>query len=135
MGGGGWRAWVGGGRLWWVAAAGRGRMLGASGWWAERVGGQGRRVAAHAGGVGVGAASGATSTAAWWAHATRQTRLEAHRKMHLAMGLERFPLVRDALAAGDLVVEQAAVIVHALAEQNPDLDYSVPFQAEARLAV
>ncbi len=93
------------------------------------------RVAEHARSVGVGDASGATSTAAWWAHATRQTRLEAHRKMHLAMGLERFPLVRDALAAGDLVVEQAAVIVHALAELNPDLDYSVQFQAQTRLVV
>ena len=93
------------------------------------------RVAEHAGSVGVGDAQGATSTAAWWAHATRQTRLEAHRKMRLALGLEHFPVVRDALAAGDLTVEQATVIVRVLDELNPDLDCEVQAQAQARLVV
>ena len=93
------------------------------------------RVAEHAASVGVGDAQGATSTAAWWAHATRQTRLEAHRKMRLALGLERFPLVRDGLVAGDLTLEQASVIVRALGELNPDLDYDVRAQAQARLVV
>ncbi len=55
--------------------------------------------------------------------------------MRLALDLERFPVVRDALAAGDLVVEQAQVIVAALGELNPDLDYDVRAQAQARLVV
>ena len=40
----------------------------------------------------VESASGATSTANWWAHATRQTRAAAHRKTRLAaaLGLEAF---------------------------------------------
>ena len=93
------------------------------------------RVAGHAGSVGAGDGSGATSTASWWAHATRQTKAAAHRKMRLALGLERFPLVRDGLAAGDLTVEQAQVIVGALGELSPDLDHDVRAQAQARLVV
>ena len=93
------------------------------------------RVAEHAGSIGVGDARGATSTAVWWAHTTRQTRLEAHRKMRLALGLEHFPVVRDALAAGDLTLEQATVIVRVLDELNPDLDHAVQAQAQARLVV
>ena len=93
------------------------------------------RVAEHAASVGVGDAQGATSTASWWAHTTRQTRVAAHRKMRLALDLERFPLVRDGLAAGDLTSEQASVIVRALGELNPDLDYAVQTQAQARLVV
>ena len=69
------------------------------------------RVAEHAGSVGVGDAQGATSTAAWWAHATRQTRLETHRKMRLALGLEQFPVVRDALAGEVRAQAQARLVV------------------------
>ena len=45
------------------------------------------RLAHHAQTVEVEADSGATSTANWWAHATRQTRPAAHRKTRLAAAL------------------------------------------------
>ena len=45
------------------------------------------RVAAHADDARVGDATGATSTAVWWAHATNQTRREAFKQMHLATAL------------------------------------------------
>ena len=45
------------------------------------------RIAAHGDTVEVEADSGATSTANWWAHATKQTRAAAHRKTRLAAAL------------------------------------------------
>ena len=81
------------------------------------------RVAAHADEAQVGEASGATSTANWWAHATNQTRPEAHRQMRLATALAYgHEPVRVALAAGDLLVEQARVIVDAVEALPADLD-------------
>ncbi|MGZ6763160.1 MAG: HNH endonuclease signature motif containing protein, partial [Nocardioides sp.] len=72
------------------------------------------RVAHHASVVQVEDLDGATSTATWWAHATRQTRVEAFRKVHLAAGLEKYVAVQSALARGDLVVDQAQAIVRSL---------------------
>ena len=71
------------------------------------------RVAAHGETVEVEADSGATSTANWWAHATKQTRAAAHRKTRLAaaLGSEAFEPVRVALAEGRVLVDQAQVIV------------------------
>src|SRR4051812_31801171 len=43
------------------------------------------RVAAHASEIEVGEQAGATSTATWWAHHTRLTRPEAHRRMRPAV--------------------------------------------------
>ena len=57
---------------------------------------------------------GATSTANYWAHATHQTRTEAHRKMKLAEALATRPALRAALAAGDVLVDQARVIAAAV---------------------
>ena len=68
------------------------------------------RVAEHARTAGVGESAGATSTANHWAHVTHQTRTEAHRKIRLALMLASRPALRAALAAGDVLVEQAAVI-------------------------
>jgi hypothetical protein len=45
------------------------------------------RIVAHGQAVEVEAESGATSTANWWAHATKQTRAAAHRKTRLAAAL------------------------------------------------
>ncbi len=74
------------------------------------------RLAHHGQTLGVEAASGATSTANWWAHATRQTRAAAHRKTRLAtaLGSEVFEPVRVALAEGRLLVDQAQVIIAAV---------------------
>src|SRR3954468_17144626 len=45
------------------------------------------RGAAHAVEIEVGERAGATSTANWWAHHTKLTRPEAHRRMRLAAAL------------------------------------------------
>jgi Domain of unknown function (DUF222) len=79
------------------------------------------RVALHAEAVETGEATGAASTASWWAHATRQTRSAAHRKLRLAAGLDRHPLVRDALSSGELLVDQASAIVNAVEAIPADL--------------
>ncbi|MGZ4449285.1 MAG: DUF222 domain-containing protein [Nocardioides sp.] len=91
------------------------------------------RVAQHASVVQVEDLNGATSTATWWAHATRQTRAEAFRKVRLAAGLEKYGLVQSALARGDLVVDQAQVIVRSLDALPDDLDPEVVDQAMTRL--
>ncbi len=75
------------------------------------------RVLAAADVSGVGAESGASSTAAWLAHATRATRPRAHAEVRLANALEgEFGLTRRALATGTLNEEQARVIVHAITD-------------------
>ena len=96
-----------------------------------RVGELKLRVAAHADDARVGEASGATSTANWWAHATQQTRPEAHKQVRLAQALANgHEPVRAALAAGDLVVEQARVIVNAVEQLPADLESGLVEQAE-----
>ncbi|HYF74278.1 MAG TPA: DUF222 domain-containing protein [Nocardioides sp.] len=91
------------------------------------------RVAAHAKNVGVAERVGATSVANCWAHATRMTRTEAHRKTRLAAGLERHAPVRDALAAGDLLVDQARVIIRAVEDLPDHVDPALVDQAERHL--
>jgi hypothetical protein len=89
------------------------------------------RVAAHADDAHLGETTGATSTAIWWANATNQTRREAFRQLHLATALATgHEPVRVALAAGDLVVEQAQAIVHAVEQLPADLDQALVEQAE-----
>ncbi|MBA8805765.1 hypothetical protein FB382_004110 [Nocardioides ginsengisegetis] len=72
------------------------------------------RVAEHAKTVGVGESVGATSTTNFWAHATKQTQTAAHGKMRLAVALAARPALRTAVAAGDVLVDQARVIVDAV---------------------
>ncbi|GAB3770434.1 hypothetical protein FB382_000474 [Nocardioides ginsengisegetis] len=72
------------------------------------------RVAEHAKTVGVGESVGATSPSNFWAHATHQTQTAAHGKMRLAVALAARPALRTAVAAGDVLVEQARVIVDAV---------------------
>ena len=93
------------------------------------------RAAAHGQAVGVEAASGATSTANWWAHATRQTRAAAHRKTRLAtaLGSEVFEPVRVALAEGRLLVDQAQVIIAAVQALPEDIDPAIRDDALATL--
>ncbi|CUR58701.1 HNH nuclease [metagenome] len=92
------------------------------------------RVAAHAERVGVEEPTGATSAAAWWAHAGHLTRREAHTKVRLAVALDtEHEPVRDALAAGDLVLEQAAVIVRAVEELPQGCDPEIVDRARAEL--
>ncbi len=63
----------------------------------------------------VAAEVGATSTANWLAHETKLTRREAHRRVRLARDLDDLPTTAGALAAGDVVAEQAREICHAMA--------------------
>ncbi len=93
------------------------------------------RVAGHGRTVEVEADSGATSTANWWAHVTKQTRAAAHRKTRLAaaLGSAAFEPVRVALAEGRLLVDQAEVIVTAVQALPNDLEPQVAADAQATL--
>ncbi len=85
----------------------------------------------------VGADSGATSTAAWVAHETKSTRQACFRDLHLAQALdEQFDATRQALAAGDVDVKKAAIIVTAvrrLTEEYDELPAGTYAKAEAHL--
>ncbi len=60
----------------------------------------------------LGPVAGATDTASWWAHTTRQTKRTAHHRMELAQALDRdHERVWDAMAAGRVSEVQAVVIV------------------------
>lgn len=93
------------------------------------------RVLAHARAVEVEADSGATSTANWLAHQTRQTRTTSHRLTRLADALasEVHEPVRVALADGELLVEQAEAIIAAIDALPADLDPAVVTDAQAHL--
>src|SRR3954453_10523103 len=91
------------------------------------------RVAAHADDLKVGEDEGATSTATWWAHATRQVRPTAAGQVRLAHALTERTHVRAALARGELRVEQARVIIDALAKLPGDLDAELIEKAEQHL--
>ncbi len=66
----------------------------------------------HAETLQIGPDAGATDTASWWAHQTRQTKRAAHHRMALAQALDTdHGPVRDAMATGLVSEEQATVIV------------------------
>ncbi len=90
------------------------------------------RVAAHGEANRVGVEAGATSTANWWAHETKLTRTAAHRDLKFAQALdtELHEPVRRALAAGEVLVDQAAVIVHAVDALPEDAERWVKPKAE-----
>ena len=77
------------------------------------------RVLSHADEVEAGVSTGATSTATWLAHTTKLTRPAAARKASLAKALDSHSLTREALGRGDVHVEQASVITHAV-DQLPE---------------
>ena len=87
------------------------------------------RVAMHADEVQVGADVGATSTANWLAHTTQQTRAAAHRTVRLGYDLDTHDHVRNALAQGGLVVEQADVILRAVKALPDDIDCDLVIEA------
>src|SRR5919107_4280946 len=73
------------------------------------------RVLAAADTSDVAADTAATSTGAWLAHATLQTRSAAHADVVLAQALDgEFAATRDALAGGLVDVPQARVIIRAV---------------------
>ncbi|CAB4743772.1 unannotated protein [freshwater metagenome] len=91
------------------------------------------RVVAHAAEVRVEEPTGATTTATWLAHATRTTRRAARRAVHLAEALGRFAVLRGAMAAGWVNLEQATVVVRALEDLPSDLPTWVVAEAERTL--
>ncbi|MGO4257366.1 DUF222 domain-containing protein, partial [Marmoricola sp. RAF53] len=76
----------------------------------------------------VGDPLGAANTAGWWANATRTTKPAAHRAVKLAGRLDSHDTTADAMSAGTVSVEQAAVILDAV-EALP----SAKAEAEAHL--
>jgi hypothetical protein len=92
------------------------------------------RLLAQAERVGVGQEVGATSAANWLAHQTRTTRPAVHRAARLAESLESHPEVDAALAAAEVTVDQAQVIVDAVDDLPTDLvDRDTIVKAEAFL--
>jgi hypothetical protein len=61
------------------------------------------------------------------------TRTEAHRKTHLAAGLEQHPAVQAGLKAGDLLVDQARVVIRAVEDLPDHVEPELVAQAEAHL--
>jgi hypothetical protein len=91
------------------------------------------RVAAHADELQVGSAVGATSTANWLAHQTKETRPAAARTVRLGYDLATHDYVREALAHGDLRVDQARVILRAVKALPEDLEPDLIIEAERHL--
>ena len=75
----------------------------------------------------VGADSGAVSTPAWLAHATRTSTAGCHRELHLAAKLDsRFGQTRAALAAGVIDVEKAGIVTDAVERLTAEYDGLAP---------
>ena len=83
------------------------------------------RVLVQADRDGIGADSGAVSTPAWLAHATRTTGASCHRDLHLARKLdERFTATRASLSSGIIDAKKAGIItaaVESLTTEHDDL--------------
>ena len=91
------------------------------------------RMLSHADRVELAADGSATSTANWYAVTTQTTRPQAHRLMRIAQGLEAHEATRAALAEGEVLIEQAEVILRSLSELPQDLDPEITEKAEQHL--
>ncbi|MFC7497600.1 MULTISPECIES: DUF222 domain-containing protein [unclassified Nocardioides] len=91
------------------------------------------RVAAHADDLHVGRDVGASNAGNWLAHQTKATRPAAHATVRLGRSLEAHPLVRDALAAGQVLAEQARVIIRWVDKLPDTLGADVLEKAERHL--
>lgn len=92
------------------------------------------RVAARAEARDLGETTGAATTAAWWAHHSRMTHPEARRRMATARALDGdHEPVGDALAAGELLTDQARVVIAAVDALPDDLDPGLVHEARAHL--
>ncbi|WP_193610017.1 HNH endonuclease signature motif containing protein [Nocardioides lijunqiniae] len=81
----------------------------------------------------VGAAQGATSAAAWLAHETHMTQRDAAALTKLGKALEAHPPVEDALARGDVLADQAKVIVETVDALPDDVGTAIKDQARDHL--
>src|SRR4051794_32868974 len=91
------------------------------------------RVAAHADDLHVGQDVGASSAAAWLAHTTKTTRPAAHGVVKLGHDLEAHPATRDALAVGQVCVDQARVIIRWVDELPDTVTADLRAKAEQHL--
>ncbi len=91
------------------------------------------RVAAHADDLHVGQDVGASSAANWLAHTTKLTRPAAHGTVKIGHDLETHPLTRDALAAGDVCLDQARTIIRWVEALPDEIDADLRVKAEAHL--
>ena len=101
---------------------------------AERLTGLALAALARADDLDVAATSGATSTQAWLAHAANLPPKTAHRLLKQAHRLDSpYAATADALVAGDVDSEQAAVIVKACDALPADSGPEILAKAEAHL--
>ncbi len=91
------------------------------------------RVAVHADDLHVGQDVGASSAANWLAHATKLTRPAAYGAVKLGHDLEPHPLTRDALAAGEVCVDQARIIIRWVEALPDEVDADLRAKAERHL--
>ena len=91
------------------------------------------RVAAHADDLHLGHDTGASSAAAWLAHQTKTTRAAAGGAVRLGRDLEAHPATRDALAKGELHVEQARVVIRWVDRLPDTVPAEKVVEAEAHL--
>jgi hypothetical protein len=91
------------------------------------------RVLAHGSEVGVEQTCGATTTATWFAHATRTTVRASRRAVFFAEALGRYEVLRVGMAAGGVNLEQGEVIARALDALPGDVATWVRVEAEQTL--
>jgi hypothetical protein len=91
------------------------------------------RVLAHGAEVAVERTCGATTTATWFAHATRTTVRASRRAAFFAEALGRYEVLRVGMAAGGVNLEQGEVIVRALDALPADVATWVRVEAEQAL--
>jgi hypothetical protein len=92
------------------------------------------KLAAEADRRAVGDKVGATDTASWWSHETKQDRPAAKRRMRLAESLDRHAPTAAALAEGAISVDHAKVITDCVDRLPDDLpDTTIPERAEKHL--
>ncbi|WP_134738101.1 HNH endonuclease signature motif containing protein [Nocardioides sp. 503] len=91
------------------------------------------KTAAHADRTEVGSAQGATSSAAWLAHETHMTQRDAAALTKLGKALEAHAPVEEALGRGDILADQAKVIVEAADALHDDVGTTVKDQARDHL--
>jgi hypothetical protein len=91
------------------------------------------RVLAHGAEVHVQETTGGTTAATWLASATHHTVRSARRQVNLASALQDYEVLRAAVSAGAVLVEQAEVIAPALDALPVDVPTWVRVEAEQAL--
>ncbi|MBC2961560.1 DUF222 domain-containing protein [Nocardioides deserti] len=92
------------------------------------------RLAAEADRRAVGDKVGATDTASWWSHETKQDRPAAKRRMRLAESIDRHSLTAAAVAGGAISADHARIITECVDRLPDDLeDPTIPERAEKHL--